>query len=360
MFKYVPRILIATLVVGLSAFAASPPKLDDAIAAQQKRIAERPDDAVVHNDMANLLAAGGRLAEAEAAYNRAIVLAPNAPAVRFNRALLLHQLGRFDEAESDYQMAVEWEPKDAWSHYQLGRLAADRGQKEKAIAAYARAFALDTELALAEVNPHIIDNPWVTESLLKARKFGGDEGSEVPRQYGEGERIAQLLLAKPMAAEDTEQEVEEEEPAAESEDRERRRAKRRGKQSADAESEEEPASRVVNSSSLDSRNSTGQAKPSGPATSARGSSRGVAPQRSPVRVRGGGHQTPQRNPQTTTPPPPARVGGTAPSRAPSLGQTTIRGSVPRYRPSRRSTSSLELKLAPTPAATTAAGDRALG
>ncbi len=345
MSKTTLRLVVIGLALALSVSAGGSPKLDEIIEVQQKRIAERPDDAVVHNDLANLLVAAGRLEEAEAAYDKALALAPNASAVRFNRGLLKHEQGALDEAEADYLAVVEWEP-DAWAFYQLGRVAVERGQKERAVEFYARAFALDTELALAEVNPHVIDNEHVTEALLQARHYSGSSSrSQVPRQYGEGERIAKIMLAnpEPAAAEGT---AEAEEDAGQrngdSKQEKRSRSRDRGAPG------ESGGTRVLDSGSLDKSSSVGQAKPSG----APAASSGVAPRRAPIRTRSaGGHQgvrpTPSTPPRATpTPPPSSSRRGAAPSRAPNLGQGTVRGAIPRYRPTRSSTSSLSLELLP--------------
>jgi len=194
--------LVLLSLVALS-WAAAPsltadpqvPNLDKALEAQRHRVAGSPS-AAAYNDLGNLLVLADRLDEAETAYLRAVELAPAETAAHFNLGVLYQQLGRGRDAQSQFQKVLEVDPGDAWAQYQLGVLLADRKDRKSALEHYARALALDPSLSFAENNPHIIDNKLFSEALLMSQRYSRAPGSGVARQYGEPERIRDLLLGK--------------------------------------------------------------------------------------------------------------------------------------------------------------------
>lgn len=183
-------------IAGIAALAAVPPNLARTLEAQRRLVAERPQDPSVYNDLGNLLLLVPRPAEAEEAYRKAVELDPNKVSPRFNLGLLLQQRGELREAAKHFQQVVKLEPRHAWAHYQLGAIAERWGQQGKAINEYATAFSLDPQLAFPEVNPHIVENSFVTQAMLKAYK--NDYAiPTVPQVYDEPGRIAKLLVPPP-------------------------------------------------------------------------------------------------------------------------------------------------------------------
>lgn len=190
------RIVLLTSL-GLIAWpnlAIAPPNLDKAVAVQEERVAADPRDPVAWNDLGNLMVVVGRDAEAEQAYRQALALAPGDPAAHFNLALLMEQDGRIKDAEAELRQLLEIDPRHAWAHYQLGVILASRKARDEALEHYARALAYDPSLSFAENNPHIIDNPLFTEALLMSQRYAEPAATRVPRQYGEAERIVELML----------------------------------------------------------------------------------------------------------------------------------------------------------------------
>jgi DNA-binding SARP family transcriptional activator len=188
--------------VSLAAWAIAPPRLGQAIKAQQELVAQHPLDAGAHNDLGNLLVLAGDLAAAEDAYRRSLELDSDRAATRFNLALLLQQLGQGEEASQLYHQVLESEPNHAWAHYQIGALREDDGNRKGAIDAYARALSLNPELAFPDVNPHAIENTLLTEAML--RGYRGYLGEAIaPRSYDNASRVTSLLLepAPPSASE---------------------------------------------------------------------------------------------------------------------------------------------------------------
>ncbi len=209
-------LIVVLLLAALAVWAdTTPPNIDKALQAQYELVVERPDDAMAHNDLGNLLSLTGRLDEAESAYRRAKDLDAADPSIRFNLGLLFQQAGRLDDANQEFYSLLELDPKNAWAYYQLGVVAVDQGKNRKATELYARSFAIDPTLSFPEHNPHIIDNDLATEALLMSSRFKSDSTARVPRKYAEAARIADLMLeeealaAEEMLEEEAEAEAEE-------------------------------------------------------------------------------------------------------------------------------------------------------
>ena len=188
---------VIVAAVAIAAFAAVPPNLAKALEAQRRLVAERPQDAAVHNDLGSLLLLAERTEEAEAAYRRAIELDPDKVSALFNLAQLLQQRNEKREALRLYGRVVELQPNHAWAHYQIGTLHEGWDQESKAVEHYARAFALDPQLAFKEVNPHIVENTLVTQAMLRA--YDQSPGTpQAPRYFEERDRIVNLLVPLPQ------------------------------------------------------------------------------------------------------------------------------------------------------------------
>ncbi len=190
--------LLAAIVPVLTwaAVAVPPPNLHRALEVQRDLVARSPNDARALNDLGNLLMLAGDLQAAESAYRRALEIEPGKASARYNLALLLQQLDRRKEAFKQLRLLVTEHPDYAWGWYQIGSLYDLAEQKNKAVESYARAFRLDPQLAFPEVNPHVIDNRFFTEALIKSSP-GGSAGSMAPKAYDEPARITGILVPPP-------------------------------------------------------------------------------------------------------------------------------------------------------------------
>lgn len=175
------------------------PHLSAALEEQQRLASERPYDAGLLNDLANLLSLAGELEAAEQAYGQALELDPGYLAAHFNLGLLQQQLGELEAAADEFRAALGIDPGHAWSHYQLGSVYELLGQRQAALSHYGRAFTLDPDLLFPEINPHIIENQLVTEALLLARR-GRQARTPSPKAYSEPQRIESMLLPAPQEA----------------------------------------------------------------------------------------------------------------------------------------------------------------
>ncbi len=342
--------------VSFVALAASvmAPNLTKALAAQQQQVAERPYDAEVHNDHGNLLVLAGRHEEAGEAYRRAIELAPGAALARYNLGVLLQQTGRSKEALAEFQNLLEIDARHARAHYQLGMLFHDRKQRTRAVEHYAQAFAYDPELTFASNNPHIIDNELATEALLVAQRYGDAPSSNMPRLYGEPERIVDLMLAEAEAAEAADMDPESEDYEAPEEAREVEPAGSRpsvyyeaddADSEADSDSDEDSEAdseddngRTLTVRDLETGSSVGQVQEQPRRRSPAGRVTGGTQERATPVVR----PRNRRSLSTRT----TGAGTTSDGRSNASGRPQGR-SAPRYRPaSRLSTGRLQLELLP--------------
>jgi DNA-binding SARP family transcriptional activator len=183
-------------IIAMTAAAAVPPNMQAALERQQRLAAERPRDAAVFNDLGNLLVMAGEPSEAEAAYRHAVEVDPHRLSALYNLGLLLLQGGKTGEARQLFEKVIEIEPRHAWAHYQLGAVLERKGDRSRAVREYAQAFRLDPQLAFREVNPQIVENGMVTESLLLAYRRQSS-ASAAPPIYDERSRIRELLVQEP-------------------------------------------------------------------------------------------------------------------------------------------------------------------
>jgi len=192
-------------VMAIAAIAAAPPNVTKAIEEQRRLTTQKPDDPAAWNDLGNLYMLAGRSMEAEEAYTKSVELDPEKVSALFNLGLLNQQRGQLREAYGFYRRVVKLEPRHAWAHYQLGTLWETWRLDERAIQAYATAFAIDPQLTFPDVNPHVVENNLMTESLLRA--YRSDYAApQAPAMYDNPSRIAALLVPPvPVPGQQTDQ-----------------------------------------------------------------------------------------------------------------------------------------------------------
>jgi tetratricopeptide (TPR) repeat protein len=114
-----------------------------------------PNDAEILNALGWTLFQEGRTQEAVAEYERAVAADPRHAKSHNNLALALVELGRLDEAASHFRTSLELQPKaEIWSDY--GFTMARLGKRDEALAAYARALALDPACPSAHLNLAVV------------------------------------------------------------------------------------------------------------------------------------------------------------------------------------------------------------
>lgn len=184
---------VGTFVAATSTRAASTPNLNEAISAQQLRLADNPADAQAHNDLGNLWLLAQSPERAEESYRQALELDPTISSARYNLALLLQEQGETRKALKELETARKHDPANAWVHYQIGAIQDAQGDTSSAVRSYARAFALDPQLAFPEVNPQVIDNRHLTRALLMAYDET-ENHPEAPYLYEDPGRIVAVMV----------------------------------------------------------------------------------------------------------------------------------------------------------------------
>lgn len=206
-------IVAAVLLCAPGLQATSPPNLHEALRLQQAQADLHPNDPEILNDLGNLLVLAGSVDEAEEAYRRSLEIDPDNTTTRYNLALALMEQGRNKQATQELHSLLEVDPYHAWALYQLGTISATTGRRTKAVDYYTRALNLNPELASPAVNPHIIENRYLTESQLRLY-LQNAEAAQAPRLYQRPGEVAKLLIP---AADPAAQPGPDQAPAAEAE-----------------------------------------------------------------------------------------------------------------------------------------------
>ena len=136
-------------------------KTDEAIRHFQRSLQIKPNSPEVHNNIGNALTRLGRNDKAFKHYKEAIRLKPEFAVAHYNLGLTFYRNKQFDDAISAYQKAVDLKPNyaDAWNN--LGMAQAEVGDFEQAVTSYRQAIKIKPDfvvahgrlgLALAELN----------------------------------------------------------------------------------------------------------------------------------------------------------------------------------------------------------------
>lgn len=190
-----PCCLLLTGVGVLSSTAESPEDSARTLHALRSLVAQNPTDVSALNDLGNLLALTGNLDEATETYGRALEIEPDNPTPRYNLALVLAQRGERKQAINELKMVVAIDARHAWAYYQLGSLYVEQNRRSKALQSYELAFSLDPSLTDPGVNPHIVENRHVTESLLRTY-LARPPSRQPPRLYLDPASVADMLLLR--------------------------------------------------------------------------------------------------------------------------------------------------------------------
>ena len=121
-------------------------RLDEAAEHLRRVVELGPDDARAHGNLADLLAQDGRLDEAERHYRTALDLDPDNGLAHNRLGNVLRECERLDDALVHCERALELAPDDAASHSDLGRVLQELRRLDEALAAYRRAVLLEPRL----------------------------------------------------------------------------------------------------------------------------------------------------------------------------------------------------------------------
>jgi tetratricopeptide (TPR) repeat protein len=111
-----------------------------------------PDDVSLHDDVAMLYLAIGRIDQAIAHFAESTRLSPGVAVAHFNFGTALAAAGRRDEAMAQFRRALEIDAGYAYAHNNLGSLLLAGGTLAEAQAHFERAIAIDPQYAEAHNN----------------------------------------------------------------------------------------------------------------------------------------------------------------------------------------------------------------
>lgn len=117
-----------------------------------RRANELHEHPIHWNNLGRALLQSGRHAEAEAAFRRASELNPLDPQPRYNLAVCLREAGRVAEAADALRSLVRAFPEHAGGHNDLGCVAEQQGDRDRALASYARSVEVAPGYLAARLN----------------------------------------------------------------------------------------------------------------------------------------------------------------------------------------------------------------
>jgi len=115
-------------------------------------IRETPDDVALHDDVALLYMAIGRIDDAITHFSKSAELSPAAAVTHFNLGTALAAAGRIKEATSEYRRALELKPDYAYAHNNLGSVLFAEGNTGDALQHVQRALEIMPRYADAHYN----------------------------------------------------------------------------------------------------------------------------------------------------------------------------------------------------------------
>jgi tetratricopeptide (TPR) repeat protein/Tol biopolymer transport system component len=123
-----------------------------AVAAWGELAASNPDDARVHNNLAEALARSGQFAAAIPEYEKALALNPQFHVIHKSLGLVLLEVGRPDAAAAHFEKGLAAYPESAELHIALGRALAMQDRLDEAMTQFQAAARLDPKSAAAQHN----------------------------------------------------------------------------------------------------------------------------------------------------------------------------------------------------------------
>jgi predicted O-linked N-acetylglucosamine transferase (SPINDLY family) len=124
-------------------------RLEEAVSSYRAATNLDPENAILHNDLGNLLAEQGKLEEAIASCRKALEIWPEYAEAHNNLANLHQMTGKLEEAAAGYEKAIRLRPDYAQAHRNLGSLLYRQGKLPMAVESLRTAVSLDPSFAEA-------------------------------------------------------------------------------------------------------------------------------------------------------------------------------------------------------------------
>jgi len=141
--------------------------LDANITRTLEALRQNPDNAEAHNVLGALLVEKGFPKDAEREFERAVNVDDDYFPAWYNLGLVRASRGDELGARRAFQETVDLKPGHAAALFQLGLVEEKRMHKDRAVALYAKAFAINPLLMDVRVNPRVLDTKLMHLALLK-------------------------------------------------------------------------------------------------------------------------------------------------------------------------------------------------
>ena len=127
-------------------------ELNEAMECLRQALRIRPDYAMAHVNLGNILKDQGQLGEAVQSFRQAVNLNPKMPEAYYNLGNALLDQGQFAEAAQSFRQTLTINPNHAEAHYNLGNALNQQGLLEDALASIRQAIQIKPNYADAQVN----------------------------------------------------------------------------------------------------------------------------------------------------------------------------------------------------------------
>ena len=138
-------------------------QIEDTIAA----LRENPNSAPLHNRLGQLLRQKGFPKDSEVEFERAVSADPTLYSAWYNLGLVRQARGDWTGARFAYERTLHYRKGHSAALFQMGLIEEQRGNAEKALDYYAKAFAINHDLLDVRVNPRILDSKLIDVALVK-------------------------------------------------------------------------------------------------------------------------------------------------------------------------------------------------
>jgi Flp pilus assembly protein TadD len=127
-------------------------QMEDAIAAYEEAIRQKPDFFEAHSNLGTILGIRGRTTEAIAAFARAAKLRPDVAEIQVNLSNAQREMWRLEEAVVSARRAIALKPALGEAHLCLGAALACQGCYREAIETYRQAIRIRSDFPAAHLN----------------------------------------------------------------------------------------------------------------------------------------------------------------------------------------------------------------
>lgn len=132
--------------------------LDQAILRTVDALRQNPDSARLHNDLGTLLVQKGFPKDAEREFERAVNADSHFYPAWYNLGAVRASRGDEFGARHAFYRTIAYKPGHANALFQLGLMEEKKGNNQKAVQLYAKAYSINPSLLDVAVNPRVLDS----------------------------------------------------------------------------------------------------------------------------------------------------------------------------------------------------------